>query len=432
MWTTTSRGPRRARYRNTTAAMAFEPRLIRRGLMDVPDIPYRELRQYQFVSHVGLANSISVGLVESAKNFMSINRLLGESKQIRLKDMMIRFYGYKTTFEVALMTPEDDIRTVVVCKSHVFVASGNRYIKTKNLEPGTLLLSDVPDRVFKVISVTRKAYEPVAEVSTSFSAAHYSVGGVLSTNINGHRKYLTIQSFGLMIFRDHPVTMEPELLMVRCRYSMAALDLIRARLYNQPPSITEVFASEITQTERDMLVTLGFRELWTKLECGLPDDGTQSSLSKPSVYMKAERKFHEFNVKAVVEATPTIYTEPEIGIPKGRVSAHETTLQCAKREVQEETGFDASSYDILSRDPIYESFVATNGVSYKHTYWIARLKDGNVPDLQKQTDYEIDYSIWATKDKALAMLRSYDTAKKDVIVEGFDMYSHLKSSAIEN
>ena len=41
---------------------------------------------------------------------------------------------------------------------------------------------------------------------------------------------------------------------------------------------------------------------------------------------------------------PIVYESPEWGFPKGRRNMHESDLDCAKREFEEETGIDESFY----------------------------------------------------------------------------------------
>ena len=71
---------------------------------------------------------------------------------------------------------------------------------------------------------------------------------------------------------------------------------------------------------------------------------------------------------------------PEWGFPKGRRNmSGETGLECALRELREETGIRESSLDIAQGKPFEEVYTGSNGVRYKHVYYVARVRDRQPP-----------------------------------------------------
>jgi 8-oxo-dGTP pyrophosphatase MutT (NUDIX family) len=424
---------RRARYRTASSpvvGISAPVPLQRRGLLDVYDIPYRELRRFPFVSYVCVQNTVSVGLQEHASNYLSIQTLIDGNGYMALKDMLVRFLGYKTVYNVVMRTVSNPPasppsttgeRTARVCKGHMFFTSTNKLVRAKHLDPGMLLRSSVADRLLEVVSVSRGEYTPVAEISTSRAAAVYSIQGALSGNLNGHRKYLVVISHGLLLFRTQPDGTD-QILLVQGRWSMPFLDLVHSRRYNQPREIVDVFLSEITRTERQMIMTMPYEELWRAIDCpGSERDVPVREEGRTTPFAKGKRKFENDRVRERAEQIETQFEEAEFGLPKGRLSPHETPLACCHREVLEETGLSPDKYELIEpHHPIREVFVGTNGVSYSHVYLCARLRPGvSEPDERVQTDREIARSLWVTQEAALGLLRPYDEAKRATIERGF-------------
>jgi 8-oxo-dGTP pyrophosphatase MutT (NUDIX family) len=105
------------------------------------------------------------------------------------------------------------------------------------------------------------------------------------------------------------------------------------------------------------------------------------------------------------------------GFPKGRKNYHETDLQCAMREFHEETNLSRHTYSLLQNvQPIVESFVGSNQVSYCHKYMIA-MCDSNqtvaLTPLNPDMCREIGQIGWFTVEEALAKLRPENTTKRE-------------------
>lgn len=438
----TTNTSRKKRYRSGSFSSTQGTNVVKRGLLNVPDIPFKELHSFPFVSYVSIEDRISVGCLPRS-NYVEISKLIEPFKCMKLSDMLIRFYGWKTIFNVVFRAAGSDSERIAhVCKSHAFVTSERALVKVKSLQPGTLVQSDVAGRLLEVVSVDRGQYCPVVEIGTLSPNATYSVSGALSANLHSHRKFLTITSFGIMAFRDDGP--EPRVLMVMGRYSYPFCDILRGRYYNQPADeMARVFVSEMSAAERTLLRTRSFQSLWQMLDLPVAESDQQvfannSSSSdeewpppvgrKPSAFAKAKRKFEQLDLDRLCSETPVSYHHPEVGLPKGRMAQKESALTTAIRETKEETGLGEEEYEVLDPDdPIVEVFVGSNGVRYKSQYFLARLTNFDVADdVAPQKDREIASSMWLTKDKALAMLRDYDDAKRSVIHEGFRRFERYQ------
>lgn len=138
------------------------------------------------------------------------------------------------------------------------------------------------------------------------------------------------------------------------------------------------------------------------------------------------------------------WTKPEWGFPKGRREKRvEENLECARREFEEETGYDKNEYIVLNKiEPIEEIMTGTDGVIYKHIYYLA-LDLINCPiennhinhtNLELNYDkYEIGDIMWFTYDDAMSHIRPYHFEKKRILTKIYlFMINSLMHSNITN
>jgi 8-oxo-dGTP pyrophosphatase MutT (NUDIX family) len=151
-----------------------------------------------------------------------------------------------------------------------------------------------------------------------------------------------------------------------------------------------------------------------------------------SEYYEAKIKFDELLNTPWGLETQTVYnlffftrnikpkwTKPEWGFPKGRRSRrNEENVICAKREFEEETGYKMGEYVLLNKiDPIEEVLTGTNGIKYKHIYYLALNKytmDKNIEDIDF---FEIGDTRWFTYEEAIDAIRPYHMEKKQILTQ---------------
>ena len=96
-------------------------------------------------------------------------------------------------------------------------------------------------------------------------------------------------------------------------------------------------------------------------------------------------------------------------------------LDCAVREFFEETNISRDSYTLCRNLQFSETFKGTNGVMYKHIYFIGLLTDSNIIDLeQKLTPMqkrEVSLVAWKTFDQCRSLVRPYYTKRKEIFSE---------------
>ena len=97
---------------------------------------------------------------------------------------------------------------------------------------------------------------------------------------------------------------------------------------------------------------------------------------------------------------------------------YESNMECAIREFREETGYTPDQIRIISDKPWEEVFTGTNGIKYRHVYYIAEILpnvDPRIPLEDVKLAGEISNLGWFTYDQCVALIRPYDSAKKDLI-----------------
>lgn len=78
----------------------------------------------------------------------------------------------------------------------------------------------------------------------------------------------------------------------------------------------------------------------------------------------------------------TRWTSPEWGIPKGRRNYKEYDIDCAIREFVEETGINHKHINVYRNvKPLEETYKGINGITYKHIYYLASIKNNNDANL---------------------------------------------------
>lgn len=195
-----------------------------------------------------------------------------------------------------------------------------------------------------------------------------------------------------------------KLLVVQRRHSMALTGLVAGH-YRDAQQL-RVYVAELTARERRLVRTASYARLWRMV---FPD------LRKVSTRREQLFLQHRSLMCAQIRETPEVYMLPEHGFPKGRPGRVETDLNCAVREVYEETGYTVANYKIHHDIEFVDHFKGTNNVYYQHHFWLARLSSVSrrlvapvIPDR-----LEIRRADWYgfSELRSLFRLRSYETSK---------------------
>lgn len=235
-----------------------------------------------------------------------------------------------------------------------------------------------------------------------------SLGIILYKIEGGNIKYLLIQRKDTLGFVEF----------MRGKYNLENLDYIK-----------EIFKI-MTIEEREKIIRYEFDHLWNELWMNLNNKKFHNE------YSSSKEKFNklrngiklqneEYNLTKINDLVPKIYTETEWGFPKGRRNLRESDINCAKREFEEESGYNSQNYQIIDETLKFEEiFSGTNNIRYQHTYFLAKsLKDINlVIDKTNYNQYtEIKKIKWFTLSEGTNAIRDYNQEKK-LILNKADSY----------
>ena len=180
--------------------------------------------------------------------------------------------------------------------------------------------------------------------------------------------------------------------------------------------------SEMTNDEKERLLTETFDSLWNKL---WGNDIRNQYISEEKV---SREKFEslkncivlnndDYSLETLINEANKIHQweETEWGFPKGRHNNQEKDLSCALREFEEETGISRSNINIIHNIiPFEEIFTGSNYKSYKHKYYVAYMNN----DIEIMNSYqhtEVSKMEWKSYESAIKLIRTYNLEKKEVL-----------------
>jgi len=246
---------------------------------------------------------------------------------------------------------------------------------------------------------------------------------------NGHIFYQCkqpITSVGIIVYRnsnnDINKTVDPEYLLIRRKDTIGYVEFMRGKYNIHSKMYLLNIISEMTNDEKERLLTESFDSLWNKL---WGNDIRNQYRSEEKV---SREKFEslkngivlnndDYSLETLINEANKIHQweETEWGFPKGRHNNQEKDLSCALREFEEETGISRSNINIIHNIiPFEEIFTGSNYKSYKHKYYVAYMNN----DIEIMNSYqhtEVSKMEWKSYESAMRLIRSYNLEKKEVL-----------------
>jgi 8-oxo-dGTP pyrophosphatase MutT (NUDIX family) len=237
-----------------------------------------------------------------------------------------------------------------------------------------------------------------------------------------------IISLGVILYKENNNNIE--YLMVQRRDTLGFVEFMRGK-YNLENSkyIFELFKI-MTEAERVKILNNEFDFLWQNL-------WMNKNLKKfQNEYNNSKKKFNilkrgteidgkELSLLFIHKSTPIVYKSPEWGFPKGRRNNRESDLDCAKREFEEESGYESNKYEIVPDiEPVIELFSGTNNIRYKHIYYLGKSLEEISLDIDKENFNqvsEISKIKWFNYKDAYEIIRDYNIEKKEVLKKTNDL-----------
>lgn len=131
-------------------------------------------------------------------------------------------------------------------------------------------------------------------------------------------------------------------------------------------------------------------------------------------------------------ATFTQYKYREFGFPKGRkLNRDEKDIDCAFRELFEETGYTRQDCKLISHNYKYcDSFIGSDKNMYKNKYFLVQLLDDTKEPVI--CPHEINRADFYTKEESLKLVRDYDIQKQKILEDVFTWYKiYYNSSKVD-
>ena len=225
---------------------------------------------------------------------------------------------------------------------------------------------------------------------------------------------LPICSYGVVAFRTHPSTNEHEYILVRPKFTMEYLTVMRGHYLHSSTKYITHLCRHMTMQEREKLTKGPFTQLYEE----------SHSTHKDYEFNRAHRAYLQLVqsspanpvvswVDHIQLASDMQWTEPEWGFPKGRREKNESEMECAFREFHEETGIQLPpAYLIHNMAQFHEMFTGTDHQVYKHIYYMVRIpwETSGLTPLPKET--EIQEARWVTFSEGMNLIRNYQHSRR--------------------
>ncbi|AYV77232.1 MAG: NUDIX hydrolase [Barrevirus sp.] len=162
------------------------------------------------------------------------------------------------------------------------------------------------------------------------------------------------------------------------------------------------------------------KEKYSKLKND-EDNTSNSSSNSNSNNSIANNNF--LNLKFYTDNVVPVWNFAEWGFPKGRRNMKERNVDAAIREFQEESGFDELNDDFILLDniePIEETLIGTNGINYRHIYYVAISTSDRVPAVDPTNKVQMDEVgdiKYMNYEETIKIVRAHHTDRQKIITQ---------------
>lgn len=208
-----------------------------------------------------------------------------------------------------------------------------------------------------------------------------------------------------------------EYLMVRRKFTYNYIYIIRG-MYDLNLEMIIKSINLLTKSEYEKIVSSNFDDLWTDI---WGKNGFKTNFLNEYNHAKEQMRFlRNYILPQISHKINITFDHPEWGFPKGKRNNDETNLECAKREFEEETGLTEENYVLLDRlYPLVENIKGSNGINYKHVYYIALFNKNtdlnNIKIDKSKPNYEIGDIGLYNINNSMELLRDYNIERKELI-----------------
>lgn len=194
-------------------------------------------------------------------------------------------------------------------------------------------------------------------------------------------KPCVITSFGVICYRfkydSRFNCVVPEYLMIQRKDSVCFIEFLRGKysLTNKPYILT--LFQNMTQHERNVLNTHTFDEIWSLIWNKSNRVFSDHHISREKFNILKSgvvgENGEQFDIQYILNTTTSLLPEQQWEFPKGRRSIHETNMDCAVREFEEESGVNRSCICMSPKyNPVYMDKLGCNGIMYRSMLFVAK------------------------------------------------------------
>ena len=233
-----------------------------------------------------------------------------------------------------------------------------------------------------------------------------------------------LTSYGILLFRYNKELNDVQYLMICRRHTFGYVEFIRACYEAHSTSYVKQLLMEMTIHERTKIQTFTFKELWLDL-------WQQKTTYYNHEYVTALNAFNRLMDSNMCKEllrtlADSVWTTPEWGFPKGKRNVSESPMQCAVREMQEESGLMYNQgYKEVERNSsvptqVTEIFKSTDKRIYRHVYYIYTHRgvvDYVFNEKNRMQMREVSDISWFTYTECLAHIRCYNVAKRKMLTD---------------
>ena len=239
---------------------------------------------------------------------------------------------------------------------------------------------------------------------------------ILNINNKNYNNFKYINSFKSQI----------KFLFIRRKHTLSYIEFIRGRYDIEKTEHLISLFQLMTPEEIERIKNNDFKQLWCKLWkktscCKIYEKEYESSKKKFRKLRSMNETETEISLDYLTNKVKPRFETPEWGFPKGRRNYHEKNQDCAIREFYEETSYNEEEFYLVdSINPINEIFNGTNGVLYKHIYYLAIDHSNRDAYINQENVHQMDEIgdiAWLSYDEAIKKIRPYHTEKKKLLNE---------------
>ena len=219
-------------------------------------------------------------------------------------------------------------------------------------------------------------------------------------------------------------------LLIRRKNSLGYMEFVRGRYQlNNYRSIENLF-EQMVSSEIEFLLKNDFDKIWQSI--WIHKNNVNEFTNSKRKFELLKKSKSKISLNYLAKNVVPLYSHAEWGFPKGRRNLHEKNLPCALREFSEETNYTRHDVQILDKiDKMVETFKGTNGIPYKHIYYVGHCLFPQVPKIDSN-NHEVGDIGWFSLKEALTLIRNRHSERKLALIKLHQQIIDLFEEATNN